>query len=96
MPSWALLRALRGRGQRPSGGIWITDDVTQQNNLAASELFAVGLPGLDEAYLVSGLGVSLIAEQCVHTIEVAHAVASSHPALFVIYWRGADVWRIVG
>jgi hypothetical protein len=90
------LRALRARGQRPSGGIWITDDLGQQNNLAASELFAVGLPQLDDTYLVAGLGVSLIAEQSVHTIEVAHALASSRPALFVIYWRGADLWRIVG
>ena len=90
------MRTLRSRGQRPSGGVWITDDVAQQNNLTASGLFAVGLPALDEAYLVSGLGVSLIAQQAVHTIEVAHAVASSKPALFVIHWRGADVWRVVG
>lgn len=96
LPSWEVLRALRCRGQRPTGGIWITDDKGQQHNLAAGELFAVGLPLLDEAYLVAGLGVSLIANQSVHTIEVAHAVASSAPALFVVYWRGEGVWRIVG
>lgn len=96
LPSWEVLRALRCRGQRPAGGIWITDDKGQQTNLAAGELFAVRLPRLDEAYLVAGLGVSLIATQSIHTIEVCHAVASSGPVLFVVHWRGEGVWRIVG
>jgi hypothetical protein len=95
-PSWELLRTLRCRGQRPTGGIWITDDKGQQTNLAAGAMFAVGLPLLDEAYLVSGLGVSLIATQSIYTIEVAHALASSGPILFVIYWRGEGLWRLVG
>lgn len=87
---------MRCRGQRPTGGIWITDDFAQQRNLAADELFAVGLPLLDDTYLVSGLGVTLIADQSIHAIEVCHALASSGPILFVIYWRGEGRWRIVG
>lgn len=95
-PSWEVLRGLRARGQRPAGGIWITDRVDQQRNLADSGAFAVGLPQLEDAYLVAGLGVTLIAAQSVSTIEVAHAVASSHPALFVIRWRHDETWRVVG
>jgi hypothetical protein len=96
LPSWELLRTLRSRGQRPAGGIWITDDKGQQCNLAGSGTFSVGLPELEDAYLVAGLGVSLIANQCIRTIEVCHALASSKPALFVTYWRHEGLWRIVG
>ena len=93
--SWKTLGALRRRGQRPTGGIWVTDHAYQRLHLEESGVFAVELPKPDEVYLVAGLGVTLTADKTVRTIEVAHMIASARPALFILLWRGENPQLVI-
>ncbi len=94
-PSWSLLEALRRRGQRPVGAIWVTDRAQQRRYLQESGVFAVEVPPVEWAYWVAGLAVLLTADKCAGLIAVAQALASAHPARLVVLWRGeAPQWVI--
>lgn len=85
--SWWNLRALRKRGQRPAGNVYVTDHGVQRRNLEASGLYALPVPQADQAIAVAGLDVVLIADRNECTVEVAQVLAAK-AGHFATYFRG--------
>ena len=85
--SWQMLGHLRKRGQRPSGGLFVTDHTLQRRHLELGGLFTVMLPADEAAYLAAGLEVVLIADRNERSIHAAQCIASAHPSYFATYWR---------
>ena len=96
IPSWPLLAHLRKRGQRPAGAVFVTDHDCQRRNLVASGGFVLPLPEKGDTYLVSGLDVVVIADQCERTIEAAQQIAASNPRYLAAYWRGRGLQVVIG
>jgi hypothetical protein len=94
MADWHQLAAMRRRGERPIGGVWIAQDGRRRRLLAGRDLFALDVPSIEQCYLAAGLDVFLLAVREQATIDVALAIAAATPRYFVTAWQG-DLWREV-
>jgi hypothetical protein len=92
-PSWEELAALRRRGQRPMGPVYLSPDAgyraRQWRNRGLYCLAPGGAP-----VLLAGLGVLLIAPKTAQFTEYAQAVAAADPLHFQVQWEG-ERWQSV-
>jgi hypothetical protein len=94
-PSWPHLSGLRKRGQRPTAGVFVTDNATQMRLLVASGCYAVGFPHGDEAVSAAGLDVVVIARRDQTAIDGAQRIASANPRYLATYWRGSGLEVVI-
>jgi hypothetical protein len=94
-PSWLHLAGLRKRGQRPTAGVFVTDNPTQQRLLVASGCYAVGFPHGDEVTYAAGLEVVVIAARNPSSIEHAQRIATVNPRYLATYWRGSGLEVVI-
>lgn len=95
-PSWDSLSQLRRRGQRPAFVIFITDHGGQRRNLCDSGGYALRFPEPEEAYLVAGLDVVIIADGGGRAVEAAQDLAGANPRYLATYWRGQGLSVVMG
>jgi hypothetical protein len=92
---WQALAAMRRRGERPVGGVWIARDARRRQLLANRGFFAVGIPEPEQCYLVAGLDVFLLAPRAPKTIDIAQAIASANARYFATMWDGDRMRKVI-
>lgn len=89
-PSWEQLGQMRRRGQRPVGGVWLSDDADRRWLFWRKGLYALPLDGPE--VMLAGLDVVMIVRRSLHHQKRVEAVFQSGPRKLSIDWEG-EKWQ---